>query len=734
VASPAVAANDVIGRPVASHMALDPLLTTGPVEAKLRESQRTLATLMDNLPGMAYRCRNDQDWTMDFVSQGSMGLTGYTAAELVANTTVSYAQLIFPEDRARVDQAVQSAVAARGSFQIVYCITTKTGARRWVWEQGCGVFSKTGDLLALEGFITDITEAKRTEGELRGREAQLLEAQAIAHLGSWGWDIATAEMTGSAELRRIYGFGMDDVLTPSMIFERIHPDDADSVRAAVDAAMRGAPRFSLDHRIVRPSGEIRFFHVEGRVIRGPDGVPKEIIGAGQDVTARHEADLVAKALREEQASRASAEAAAAHDLHAAQAARGLSERGRARAEFLADATRILSSSFDTTTTLDQLAHLSVRFLDTCCAVALYGRDDGYVALVHSTGHHEAHSRRTVAEWKATADQDLILGERQRRGEAFVIGGTDETGGLVHGALLHALGARVLLSVPICVVGALMGSILFIGGPDRGEFSAEERSGAEELGRNAGVALQAAQMYHDALAATAARDEVLAVVAHDLRNPLSTIHMGSSLALELMAPEPGTPGRQQLEIISRTVKKMNQLIQDLLDTTRLQSGRLTLELAPSQPGGIIDEAVETLLPLASHAGIRLHAGAVTAVALIHVDRFRIQQVLSNLIGNALKFTPSGGSVAVSADQADGEVIFRVADTGQGIAADQLSQVFGRFWQAHRTDRRGLGLGLGIAQGIVEAHGGTIRVDSLLGAGTTFAFTIPALPKTRMGPAA
>jgi PAS domain S-box-containing protein len=565
------------------------------VELELRESQRALATLMDNLPGMAYRCRNDPDWTMDFVSQGSLALTGYEPAELVSNARASYGQLIVPEDRERVAQEVQKALLAKVAFRIFYRILSAAGAERWVWEQGCGVFSKQGELQAIEGFITDITEAKRAEDNGR----RLLLAQA-------------------------------------------------------------------------------------------------------------------------------ARAAAEQNLQAERTARELSERSRAHAEFLVDATRILSSSFDTTTTLNQLAHLCVRFLGTCCAVSLYGTDDdGYLALVHGAGHHEAHSRRTIAEWKATADEDQTLRLRQRRGEAFIIGSAEAAEFHEHAVLLEALGARVLLSVPIAVVGSVMGSILFIGGPDRAAFDVEERSGAEELGRRAVVALQAAQSYHDALAAAAARDEILAVVAHDLRNPLSTIHMGSSLALDLMAPEPTTPGRRQLEVIVRTAERMNRLIQDLLDATRLQSGKLALELVPARPGAIIDEAVEMLLPLASHAGITLEAGVVSAVEAIYLDRLRIQQVLSNLIGNALKFTPSGGSVRVSAEQAAGEVCFLVTDTGHGIAADQLPHVFGRFWQARRTDRRGLGLGLAIARGIVEAHGGTIRVDSLPGAGSTFAFTIPAI---------
>jgi len=507
-------------------------------------------------------------------------------------------------------------------------------------------------------------------------------------------------LDGNPSLAAMVGLTVADMIGRNP-FEFIHPDSIDTVRQHFLSGYQQP----YEARLLRVDGTDFPIEMHGRDFV-QDGVRLRVTSI-RNLTERKTAQLAAETLKAERT------------------ARELSERRRAHAEFLVDATRILSSSFDTTTTLNQLALLCVRFLGTCCAVSLYGPDeDGYVALVHGAGHHEAHSRRTMAQWKATTDEDKTLRLRQQRGEAFIIGGAEGAEVQEHAIVLEALDTRVMLSVPIASGGAVMGSILFIGGPDRADFDEEERTVAEELGRRAAVALQAAHSYHDALAATAARDEILSVVAHDLRNPLSTIHMGSTLALDLMAPEPATPGRRQLEIIVRTAEKMNRLIQDLLDASRLQSGQLTLELLPARPGAIIEEAIEMLLPLASHAGVTLEAGVVTALEAIHVDTLRIQQVLSNLIGNALKFTPSGGSVRVSAERVGGEVQFSVTDTGTGIAADQLPHIFARFWQARRTDRRGLGLGLAIARGIVEAHGGTIRVDSVPGAGSTFGFTIPA----------
>ncbi len=142
-------------------------------EERLRESQRALSTLMSNMPGMAYRCRNDRDWTMEFVSEGCFELTGYQADDVIHNRKVSYAHLIHPEDRDAVWNDVQAALQANRPFRLVYRITTATGQEKWVWEQGCGVFSPNGALIALEGFITDVTERRRAEEAIRRSEEML---------------------------------------------------------------------------------------------------------------------------------------------------------------------------------------------------------------------------------------------------------------------------------------------------------------------------------------------------------------------------------------------------------------------------------------------------------------------------------------------------------------------------------------------------------------------------------
>jgi PAS domain S-box-containing protein len=227
-------------------------------------------------------------------------------------------------------------------------------------------------------------------------------------------------------------------------------------------------------------------------------------------------------------------------------------------------------------------------------------------------------------------------------------------------------------------------------------------------------------------ALAARDDVLRIVAHDLRNPLNTIIMQSSL-LEREGPEPERRDQKPRLVLQRSAKRMNLLIQDLLDVSAIEAGQLKVERAPTSAGDLAREAVEAQSLLAASSELELRLELEPDIPDVLCDRKRLLQVFENLMGNALKFTPKGGCITVSAAAKDGEVQFAVADTGPGIAPESVPHVFDRFWQAATRERQlGAGLGLPITKGIVEAHGGQIWLESTVGRGTTFFFTIPVAP--------
>lgn len=231
-----------------------------------------------------------------------------------------------------------------------------------------------------------------------------------------------------------------------------------------------------------------------------------------------------------------------------------------------------------------------------------------------------------------------------------------------------------------------------------------------------------RMYEDAEASINAREQVLKIVSHDLRNPLHTVSMCASLLLEL--PMPPDKQADHLTRIKRAGDRMNRLVQDLLDVAKLEAGRVAISAHPVAVAPLVSEAAGMLASIAAEKQIRLDTAVADGLQQVVADEGRVIQVLSNLVGNAVKFTPEGGTITIRAEDAPGGVRFSVSDTGVGMTPEQLGKLFGQFWQANPADRRGIGLGLSIAKGIVEAHGGRIWVESQPGVGTAFHFTLSA----------
>ena len=223
---------------------------------------------------------------------------------------------------------------------------------------------------------------------------------------------------------------------------------------------------------------------------------------------------------------------------------------------------------------------------------------------------------------------------------------------------------------------------------------------------------------------ARRDEILGKVAHELRTPLSTILMTTAFVLdELLRPEAGTPLRQHLETTKRAATLMGRLIDDLLAAATLASGRLALARTSLRATDLFTSAGTLLRPIADAWHIELIFIEDAGLPSFSADEGRLIQVITNLVGNAIKFSAPGGRIAVSARQDTHCISFSVADCGRGIAAGDIAHVFDQFWQAPSTRHLGVGLGLAIAREIVEAHGGRIGVTSTVGQGSVFVFTIP-----------
>ncbi len=264
-------------------------------------------------------------------------------------------------------------------------------------------------------------------------------------------------------------------------------------------------------------------------------------------------------------------------------------------------------------------------------------------------------------------------------------------------------------------------VLILGMPHKRDFSDGDRHLVKAFGARAVTAI----MFHLQRAAleraVRARDQVLSVVAHDLKNPLHVIALAAHAMLQRYSD---SSARRPVDRIIRSARRADQIIRDLLEIDAMEMGRLSLEPRPIEPADVILAALDSQQGLAAEASVIIAADLSPELPCIEADEERLHGVLENLIGNAIKFTGAGGQITVGAAHENGEILVWVKDSGAGIAPADLPHIFDRFYQASKAERHGTGLGLTICKGVIEAHRGRIWVNSRPGEGTTVFFTLPA----------
>jgi signal transduction histidine kinase len=259
----------------------------------------------------------------------------------------------------------------------------------------------------------------------------------------------------------------------------------------------------------------------------------------------------------------------------------------------------------------------------------------------------------------------------------------------------------------------------ITGPPRGARDTSSRAALEH--KCARLERLCATLRERAELAEQGEQELLSVVSHDLRNPLSVILVSSRLMMRTCAPD--APARKQLEAVARAADEINLMVQDLVDAASIQAGRLAVGAEAHEAELLLDKALEAVQPIASAKPLEITKRVDEALPPVLCDRERIVQVVTNLVSNAVRFTPKGGKIAVSAQSADGEALFSISDTGPGIAREDQTLVFVRRENGKRQISQGTGLAVFVARGIVEAHGGRMWIESRVGEGSTFYFTLP-----------
>jgi PAS domain S-box-containing protein len=543
-----------------------------------------------------------------------------------------------------------------------------------------------------------------TDRDARPSDADSAEQLRLAvdagQLGIWDWDVVADRMTWSDRVYALHG------LAPGEFGGRlgdfvalVHPDDRARLSTQIDEALHGEAPYAAEFRVSLRDGRLRWLATRARVVRDASGRPIRMVGTTVDVTER------VTLLAAERAARAAAEQA-----------------GR-RLEILAMAGTVLSGSLEPQATLEEIASLMVPDIADWCRVDLL---DANGVLQRALAHHSDPA-------KARAGMALVKSLRAAPTTPGSMGWAVETG-LSHLArfdagndadeprdrdlleFARAIGMRAYFVVPLVARGRTLGALAVLQAESNRGFTQDDCALVAEIAHRAALALDNARLYMEAdqarraaEQASRAKDEFLAMLGHELRNPLAPI----VTALHLMSMRGDTATEGERRIIERQVAHLSRLVDDLLDVSRITGGKIQLQREVLDVAGVVDKALELAHPLLEKRMHGVEVDLPDSPVYVAGDAVRLAQVLSNLLTNAAKFTPWDGRIAVRVVAATDSVEIAVEDTGRGIEPALLPNVFDLFVQgAQPIDRQsgGLGLGLAIVKTLVQMHGGTVLAHS------------------------
>jgi signal transduction histidine kinase len=409
-------------------------------------------------------------------------------------------------------------------------------------------------------------------------------------------------------------------------------------------------------------------------------------------------------------------------------------RREQQARFLEEAATTLASSLDYAVTLKAIAGLAVPQIADWCAVDIVNPagELEQLALAHVDPARVAFAREFSARYPADPAAPTGVHQVIRSGQPFLMPElTDEM--IDRGARspqhrddIRALGIKSFMIVPLRTRHANVGAITFVSSESGRHFTQADLRFAQTVADRAAIAIDNARAYEEARSANRVKDDFLATLSHELRTPLNAILGYARMMRSGAVPESRRDAA--LDVIERNSQMLTEMVEDILDVSRIVSGKLQLSVERIEIAPLVADAMSTVAPAAERRGIRVASRVDPDAGVITADADRLRQVLWNLLSNAVKFTPSGGTVEVSVTRLGADVEIAVADTGRGISREFLPFIFERFRQADNPITReqgGLGLGLSIARNIVEMHGGTIHAESDgEGRGATFRVRLSA----------
>ncbi|MBD2606067.1 PAS domain S-box protein [Scytonema hofmannii FACHB-248] len=705
------------------------------MEAALRESEKRFREMADASPTLIWM--SDTSKLCNYFNKTWLEFTGRTIEQEMGN---GWIEGVHPEDLQYCIDIYINAFDAHEKFSMEYRLKRDDGQYRWILDNGVPRFTSSGDFLGYIGSCIDISDRKVAEETMRESSTRLRFVLDSAHFGDWKLNLLNESDTAHRSLKHDQIFGYESLQSEwnyEIFLEHVHPDDREMVDQKFKKTLETYEDLDFECRIIRVDQSLTWIWSRGSVYRDINGKPTHLIGLVTDISeqqaALHERKL-AEAEREEMLVRVQQYAGQLRGLTQAALAINSALSIEEIVQIITERSRFLIGAHQSVSSiaLDRNWAQSISVTSLSDKYATW-RD--YKLKPDASGIYAyiCEINRPIRMTQA----ELELHPRWREFAA------DAANLPMRGCLAAPLTGRD---------GRNIGLIQLSDKYDESEFTPEDKAILVQLTQIASVAIENTRLYEaEQLARTQAesanriKDEFLAVLSHELRTPLNPILGWSKLLRTRKFDEAKTA--EALATIERNAKLQVQLIEDLLDVSRILRGKLTLNVDKVNLSLIILAALETVRLAAEAKSISIVTIFDPNVGQVAGDAGRLQQVIWNLLSNAIKFTPNGGRVEVrlSISRGNGQgamgngnnsyATITVSDTGKGIALEFLPYVFDYFRQADSATTRkfgGLGLGLAIVRQLVELHGGTVFVESPgEGEGATFTVKLPLLSTTDLG---